>query len=107
MYIPAPSVRSDLPPNILVTKVDVESPLWMAGVGNICEGTSSTWIQSKTIEVLPIIIAPPISGQGYWAGWPSAIEVEERFETLEKVSVAESRQGDLIAVKVSLHSTYY
>lgn len=101
-FLPAPSARKNLPPSILVTKVDVESPLWVAGVGTIVEGTSTDWIQVEVEASLPVVPVATVVGGGYWAGWPSIDEVERRFEGLTKALMGETKQGDLVAVKVSV-----
>ncbi|KAI5476527.1 hypothetical protein MNV49_007537 [Pseudohyphozyma bogoriensis] len=39
-----PSLQTNLPRNLVVTKVDVESEGWVAGVGEVVQGSSKDWV---------------------------------------------------------------
>lgn len=112
----APSERSDLPLNVKVTKVDVESKGWEAGVGEIIEGTSSEW-EGWSKSALPSIVAanalipevemitqthtPSNEEDDEWSRWPDRIQAEYSWKSLKQLSRAEAKDGQRVATQVS------
>lgn len=108
-----PSTRKDLPPNVVVTKVNVEVKNWVAGVGKIIKGTDRDYVPSGrefeeveedeedeemgAIEEVVAVAKEVVPG---WEGWPSSEEVENTWYDLREAVKDEAKEGDWVAVKV-------
>lgn len=100
-YLPAPSARTDLPPNVTVTRVDVESPSWEAGVGKVIEGTSGDYVAPARVEVMQIDEGmQDAEGGDEWARWPTAEEIEETWEEMSVLPQSSNTRGKRVATKV-------
>lgn len=108
-----PSERRDLPPNVVVTKVNVERDGWVAGAGPVVEGTSSTWVQTPWVRQAVLDLGwakevaveqelKEIEWEGEWKGWPGVESVEKSWDSLAVLSVADgaSRVGAKVVTKV-------
>lgn len=110
-YLPYPSARSDLPPNVVVTKVNVLAKTWVAGVGEVIKGTGDEWVaraeeDQKTVverEDATVVVEEVREGRSEeagWEGWPSREAVEAKWEDLRGIQKEEGKDGDRVAVKV-------
>lgn len=113
-FLPAPSARTDLPSNLVVTRVDVEEIDWSAGLGEVIQGTSREWTRKEAV-VVPIVapvVAPVFEETAIalndseehlapeWRGWPAAEEIESRWNELREGRKPELMLGDRIAIHV-------
>lgn len=102
-YLPAPSTRTDLPPHVKVTAVDVESQDYQVGAGPIVAGTSSQYVglhNASPIPTPPVIVSQrrTISKQE----WTTYEAVEAQWDTMKIVKRSDLLPGDLVAVRVSV-----
>ncbi|GAA5863033.1 hypothetical protein JCM1840_002445 [Sporobolomyces johnsonii] len=95
-FVP-PNKRSDLPPWMVVTSVNVEGKNWEAGVGRRVRGTSRNWVQREEEEEGEGETEEEYAG---WEGWMSSEAVERRWEGLRKIGKDEAREGIKVATKV-------
>ncbi|ORY78927.1 hypothetical protein BCR35DRAFT_304964 [Leucosporidium creatinivorum] len=113
-----PSKRTDLPPNIVVTSVNVEAKHWEAGVGEVVLGTSADWGGwTKEAPVLVEVGSGEAVAGGVekaevveedwgvaWKGWVPGWKVEERFAKggagLRKLAREEGKEGMKVATRV-------
>lgn len=121
-FVP-PSKRADLPPRLVVTRVDVEAAGWVPGLGKVVRGTSRDWTEEEAdaggstaaeggaVEEAAAVQAEREQEQEHgeaqgagWLGWPAAEEVERRWDALRPLREGDSaaRQGAKVAVKVRL-----
>ena len=108
-----PSKRSDLPPHVFVTKVNVEGKHWQPGVGQRVPGTSAhapTIAASGTTSTTPthqphgsISAVGKSHGRTPAAEKLSASSVEARWDSFPRVLASTSAAGDLVATKVGFH----
>jgi hypothetical protein len=101
-FVPA-SKRTDLPPRVVVTKVDVEAKKWQPGVGRIMKGTSRDWVE-RPAEKGKEAGGSGGDGEGEWKGWMTAEEVEKRWDSLRKVGRTQVHPGMRVATQVRLFS---
>ena len=117
LHADAPSQRADLPPNVVVTRVDVEAAGWEPGLGAVIAGTSRDW----KAEVVVVVAAEEDAqmadadeeeaeaevevGEDWgkeWAGWAGVGAVEKRWDQLRALAKDEPfKEGARVAVKVS------
>lgn len=99
-----PSKRTDLPPNVRVTKVDVERKDWEAGTGKVIEGTSRDWVTPvvKAIEVSTAEVGTVEGISGDWNGWLTREVVEKRLAegSLPVLRLEDAKDGQRVAVQV-------
>ncbi|BGP24132.1 hypothetical protein JCM10295v2_003039 [Rhodotorula toruloides] len=94
-FIP-PSKRPDLPPHVVVTKVDVEAKKWQPGVGRVIKGTSRDWVPVKAKEMDEVATG----GAGEWKGWVEVEEVQRRWDGLRKVDRTQVQPGMRVATQI-------
>lgn len=109
-----PSKRSDLPPHVFVTKVNVEDKHWQPGVGLRVPGTSAhaqTTAASETTSTTPThqpygstSAADKPHGRTPAAEKLSASSVEARWDSFPRVLASDAAPGDFVATKVSVFS---
>ncbi|BGP61992.1 hypothetical protein NBRC10512v2_003318 [Rhodotorula toruloides] len=98
-FIP-PSKRTDLPPHMIVTKVDVEGKKWQPGLGRVIKGTSRDWVEPAAEEVMESEVESGKEGVGEWKGWMEVGEVEKRWDGLRRVEKLQVRPGMRVATQV-------
>ncbi|GAA5926159.1 hypothetical protein JCM3775_005219 [Rhodotorula graminis] len=107
----SPSKRTDLPPNLVITSVDVEAAGWEPGVGRVVKGTSREWVAparpvrsvDEFVRDVPAVAEEPQQEQGAgWEGWRRADEVAQGWDKLRPLKKGDSaaRSGARVAVKV-------
>lgn len=103
-YLPPPSHRTDLNPNLMITKIDVESHSYIAGRGKIISGTSKDWVEIVRVVEDVEMEEEQIEEEGLegWKGWKRLAEVESGFDGFRIVKKEEAKEDDWICVKVRL-----
>jgi hypothetical protein len=110
-YLPAPSARTDLPLNVIVTRVDVETDDWIAGAGEIIVGTSKDYTETVSPALLPFAFGNPIAvalvqsklNSPRKEEYNSIEEVEKDWDRFKIIAARDKgflKVGDLVGVKV-------
>lgn len=98
-----PSKRSDLPPHVFVTKVNVEGKHWQPGVGQRVPGTSAHAVATVEHSITNPTTLPqqqPPHERTSAAEKLSSSSVEARWDSFPPVLASTSVPGDLVATKV-------
>ncbi|KAK4698032.1 hypothetical protein P7C70_g8118, partial [Phenoliferia sp. Uapishka_3] len=124
-----PSQRQDLPPNVFVTVVDVEHEWWASRPGKVVKGTSQEWkgwkevaaeesgeekgkevameveveeqVEKEQMVESVIEVQEDIETSGEWAGFPSLVSVERRWDSFAILpSSSSSSSGAKVISKV-------
>ncbi|SGZ33489.1 BQ5605_C041g11969 [Microbotryum silenes-dioicae] len=94
-----PSQRSDLPPNLVITSVDVEGTNWQPGPGEIVPETSSQW--TRWPEPTPVGIVDK-EGGGNFGGWPTWDEIDGMMNagSMKVLKKEDAKKGLRIATRI-------
>ncbi|SCZ99388.1 BZ3500_MvSof-1268-A1-R1_Chr7-2g09510 [Microbotryum saponariae] len=94
-----PSQRSDLPPNLVITSVDVEGTNWQPSPGEIVPETSSQW--TRWPEPTPIGIFDR-EGEKNSEGWPTWEQVDGMMNdgSLKVLKKEDAKKGLRIATRI-------
>lgn len=104
-----PSGKTNLPNNVVVTRVNVEAADWVPGLGEIVQGTSRDYVEPlKRVVAVPVAVvaAPvavkPVQERTSWAAgaWPTASDLESIWDSLRILPKEQGKEGDRVAVKV-------
>jgi hypothetical protein len=104
-----PSGKTNLPNNVVVTRVNVEAADWVPGLGEIVQGTSRDYVEPlKRVVAVPVAVvaAPvavkPVQERTIWAAgaWPTASDLESIWDSLRILPKEQGKEGDRVAVKV-------
>lgn len=113
LHSDAPSLKTNLPPNVIVTKVDVEAEDWVAGVGRVIAGTSRYWVPivAPVLEPLEVEVDAQMEDAEEeaeedwgreWKGWLSVGAVEKGWDRFKELGEASYVEGRRVAFKVSI-----